>query len=427
MVSPHAHSLSKEEIARFSRQLMLKGIGPSGQERLHEIRVLIIGAGGLGCPVALYLAAAGVGKIGIVDHDIVSVDNLHRQIAHSETRLDEPKVDSLKQSLISVNSKVEVIALNLLLTSKNAQQIFCDYDIVADCSDNVATRYLINDACVLTGKPLVSGSALGWEGQLTVYNNGQKCPCYRCIFPEPPSPEMVTSCSEGGVLGPVVGVIGSLQALEIIKIAVLGKSSFAGNLWLFDGFDGKTKMISLREKIAGCAICSENPKITELQDYEKFCGSGPTDKVRSLDILPKEQRITTAEYLKLRYTKGIILLDVRPHSEFEICHLPEAINIPWDELKKVSIETVIEQLNEEKERRQENGEGINVFVCCHRGNDSQLATRHLRERLSIAGLLGTRFANVRDVSGGLDEWARMAQSFFYIINHKLHCSNCRTN
>nr|CAD2142943.1 unnamed protein product [Meloidogyne enterolobii] len=405
MVSPHSHSLSKEEIARFSRQLMLKGIGPSGQERLREIRVLIVGAGGLGCPVALYLAAAGVGKIGIVDHDIVSVDNLHRQIAHNENRLDEPKVDSLKQSLLSINSKVDVVTLNLLLTSKNAQQIFCDYDIVADCSDNVATRYLINDACVLTGKPLVSGSALGWEGQLTVYNNGQKCPCYRCIFPEPPSPEMVTSCSEGGVLGPVVGVIGSLQALEIIKIAVLGKSSFAGNLWLFDGFDGKTKMISLREKIAGCAICSENPKITELQDYEKFCGSGPTDKVRSLDLLPNDQRITTAEYSKLRHAKGNILLDVRPHSEFEICHLSEAINIPWDEMKKVSIETVIEQLNEEKERRQENGEGINVFVCCHRGNDSQLATRHLRERLSTAGLLGSRFTNVRDIFGGLEEWA----------------------
>uniref|UniRef100_A0A915NT14 Adenylyltransferase and sulfurtransferase MOCS3 homolog n=1 Tax=Meloidogyne floridensis TaxID=298350 RepID=A0A915NT14_9BILA len=364
MVSPHSHSLNKEEIARFSRQLMLKGIGPSGQERLREIRVLIVGAGGLGCPVALYLAAAGVGKIGIVDHDIVSVDNLHRQIAHNENRLDEPKVDSLKQSLLSINSKVDVVTLNVLLTSKNAQQIFCDYDIVADCSDNVATRYLINDACVLTGKPLVSGSALGWEGQLTVYNNGQKCPCYRCIFPEPPSPEMVTSCSEGGVLGPVVGVIGSLQALEIIKIAVLGKSSFAGNLWLFDGFDGKTKMISLREKIAGCAICSENPKITELQDYEKFCGSGPTDKVRSLDLLPNDQRITTVEYSKLRHAKGNILLDVRPHSEFEI-----------------------------------------FFVCCHRGNDSQLATRHLRERLSTAGLLGSRFTNVRDISGGLEEWA----------------------
>ncbi|KAF7637690.1 Adenylyltransferase and sulfurtransferase MOCS3-like protein [Meloidogyne graminicola] len=359
MVSPHTHSLSKEDIARFSRQLMLKGIGPAGQERLRDIRVLIIGAGGLGCPVALYLAAAGVGKIGIVDHDTVSIDNLHRQIAHNETRLNEPKVESLKKALLNINSKVLVIALNLLLTSKNSQQIFCDYDIVADCSDNVATRYLINDACVLTGKPLVSGSALGWEGQLTVYNNGQKCPCYRCIFPEPPSPEMVTSCSEGGVLGPVVGVIGSLQALEIIKISVLGKSSFAGNLWLFDGFDGKTKMISLREKIAGCAICSENPKITELQDYEKFCGSGPTDKVRSLDILPKNQRITTMEYSKLRHTKeGIILLDVRPRSEFEICHLHEAINIPLDDLKKWSIETIIEQFNDEKERRQGNGEGI---------------------------------------------------------------------
>lgn len=421
MVSPYSHSLSRDEITRFSRQLMLKGIGPSGQERIRDIRVLIVGAGGLGCPLALYLAGAGVGTIGVVDHDTVSVDNLHRQIAHDEQRVGQPKAQSLKESMLKLNSKVNVAVHQVLLTSKNALHIFHDYDIVSDCSDNVATRYLINDACVLTGKPLVSGSALGWEGQLTVYNNGPKCPCYRCIFPDPPRPEMVTSCSEGGVLGPIVGVIGSMQALEVLKIAVTGKSSYAGNLWLFDGFDGKTKTISLREKMTACAICSAKPRITELQDYEKFCGSGPNNKIRSLDLLPAEHRISASdyanEYRHCAKASSTILLDVRPQNEFEICHLPEAKNFPLDELKGMNIEAVVEQLNSKKTMDGEtmgkggkaktaptNGERINVIVCCHRGNDSQLATQLLRERLNGIGLLDRRFT-VRDIVGGLESWA----------------------
>uniref|UniRef100_A0A183BUD9 ThiF domain-containing protein n=1 Tax=Globodera pallida TaxID=36090 RepID=A0A183BUD9_GLOPA len=245
MTTPAAHSLSREEIARFSRQLMLKGIGPAGQERLRGTKALIVGAGGLGCPVSMYLVAAGIGRLGIVDHDVVSIDNLHRQTMHDQQRVGQSKADSLKESLLRINKEADVVAYNMLLTSKNVLQLLDDYDIVADCSDNAATRYLINDACVLSGKPLVFGSALGWEGQFTVYNNGPNCPCYRCIFPVPPRPEHVMSCSEAGVLGPVVGVIGSLQALEIIKIAVHGHSSFAGNLWMFDGFEGTSKKISL--------------------------------------------------------------------------------------------------------------------------------------------------------------------------------------
>jgi adenylyltransferase/sulfurtransferase len=221
------HSLTKEEIARFSRQLILQGFGATAQDRLKSASVLIVGAGGLGCPTAIYLAAAGVGTLGIVDHDVVSLDNLHRQILHDEAQIDHPKVESLKQSILRLNSAVNVLTYQHLLTSKNAMEVIKAYDVVADCSDNVATRYLINDACVLLGKPLVSGSALGWEGQLTVYNNGPKCPCYRCIFPTPPSPDTVTNCSEGGVLGPIVGIIGSLQALEVMKIIVRGESSLS--------------------------------------------------------------------------------------------------------------------------------------------------------------------------------------------------------
>ncbi|KAL3098946.1 hypothetical protein niasHS_000934 [Heterodera schachtii] len=410
-MSAITHSLSKQEIARFSRQLMLKGIGPSGQERIRETNVLIIGAGGLGCPVSMYLVAAGIGRLGIVDHDVVSIDNLHRQTMHDQKRVGQSKADSLKESLSRINNEANVVAYNVLLTSKNVLQLFRDYDIVADCSDNVATRYLINDACVLSGKPLVYGSALGWEGQFTVYNNGTNCPCFRCIFPDPPSPEHVMSCSEAGVLGPVVGVIGSLQALEIIKIAVSGKSSFAGNLWMFDGFEGISKKISLREKMSNCAICSENPRITELQDYQKFCRSDPSDKVRSLCVLSAEQRVSPTEYLNLRNKVGgpFILLDVRPPTEFEICHLPEAKNFPWEELRRAKMEMIIDKINNSMERKSPtiNGAGNNgktkVFVVCHHGNDSQLAACHLHKQLSEAGI-GDRFM-VRDIVGGMDGWA----------------------
>uniref|UniRef100_A0A183BUD8 Adenylyltransferase and sulfurtransferase MOCS3 homolog n=1 Tax=Globodera pallida TaxID=36090 RepID=A0A183BUD8_GLOPA len=413
MTTPAAHSLSREEIARFSRQLMLKGIGPAGQERLRGTKALIVGAGGLGCPVSMYLVAAGIGRLGIVDHDVVSIDNLHRQTMHDQQRVGQSKADSLKESLLRINKEADVVAYNMLLTSKNVLQLLDDYDIVADCSDNAATRYLINDACVLSGKPLVFGSALGWEGQFTVYNNGPNCPCYRCIFPVPPRPEHVMSCSEAGVLGPVVGVIGSLQALEIIKIAVHGHSSFAGNLWMFDGFEGTSKKISLREKMANCAICGANPQIKELQDYKKFCGSDPSDKVRSLNLLSPEKRTSPREYSNLR-GKGVgtaILLDVRPPTEFDICRLPEAKNFPWEELKRAKVEAIMDKLNNTENHNKGspviNGTSADartkVFVVCHHGNDSQLAARHLNERLADAGV-ADRFT-VRDIVGGLDGWA----------------------
>ncbi|KAI1733046.1 thiF family domain-containing protein [Ditylenchus destructor] len=404
MLAPFSsHSLTKEEVSRFSRQLLLQGIGSSGQERIRDCSVLIVGAGGLGCPVAIYLAAAGVGRIGVVDHDTVSLDNLHRQILHDESRVGLSKVESIKESILRLNSETQVMPYEMLITSANALEIVQNFDIVADCSDNVATRYLVNDACVFTGKPLVSGSALGWEGQLTVYNNGPKCPCYRCIFPVPPNPENVTNCSEAGVLGPIVGVIGSLQALEVIKLAVRGVSSFAGNLWLFDGFDGKIRTISLREKMASCAVCGKNATIKELQNYEQFCGAGPTDKPPSLSIIPNDERITVQDYYMLRQQTRPTLIDTRPTSEFEICHLPEAKNIPLSELKKLDPNTILKGIN---------GDGANniqetVYVVCHRGNDSQLAIALLREKMASSGCA----IKFRDIIGGLDDWALIDQSF----------------
>uniref|UniRef100_A0A915DK06 Adenylyltransferase and sulfurtransferase MOCS3 homolog n=1 Tax=Ditylenchus dipsaci TaxID=166011 RepID=A0A915DK06_9BILA len=371
----------------------------------QRLLVLIVGAGGLGCPVAIYLAAAGVGRIGIVDHDCISIDNLHRQILHDENRIGLSKVESIKESILRLNSETQVTCYETLLLSENALKIVKDYDIVADCSDNVATRYLTNDACVLLQKPLVSGSALGWEGQLTVYNNGPKCPCYRCIFPVPPRPEAVTNCSEGGVLGPIVGVIGSMQALEVIKIAIRGESSFAGNLFLFDGFDGKIRNISLREKMSNCAVCSKNPTIRQLQDYELFCGAGPTDKASLLSIIPQEDRISVQDYYMVRENNAApILIDTRPSPEFEICHLPEAKNFPLDEMKKMDMGQILPRIGIN------NVENIpeTVYVVCHRGNDSQLAVCLLHEKAAASGC-GIKF---HDLIGGLDAWAMEVDQTF---------------
>ncbi|VDO05753.1 unnamed protein product, partial [Haemonchus placei] len=272
---PARHSLSKEQITRYSRQLLIQDFGVEGQQRVSLTKVLIVGAGGLGCPVAMYLAGAGVHTIGIVDYDEVAIDNLHRQIAHKESSIEEPKVNSLKRFIEELNSTVNVVPHKVLLDSKCATTILKSYDIVVDCSDNPATRYLLNDACVLLGKPLVSGSALRWEGQLTVYNytddDGKRSPCYRCLFPTPPNPEHVTNCSEGGVLGPVVGVIGSLQALEVLKIAAGLRPNFAGSLYLFDGSCGSSRTVQLRHRNKQCDVCGDNPTITELIDYQAFC------------------------------------------------------------------------------------------------------------------------------------------------------------
>ncbi|KAI6197089.1 hypothetical protein M3Y94_01183900 [Aphelenchoides besseyi] len=398
-----SHNLSRDEIARFSRQLILRDFGPAGQEALKNLSVLVVGCGGLGCPVASYLAAAGIGRLGLVDHDEVSLDNLHRQIVHDESRVGVPKVESMRDALKRLNSNVDIDIHPVLLDRSNALEIVEKYDLVADCSDNVATRYLVNDACILKKKPLVSGSALGWEGQLTVYGCGATCPCYRCLFSKPPPPESVTNCSEGGVLGPVTGVIGSMQALEVIKIAISKKSTLAGSLFHFDGLEGRTRTFYLRDRNAKCVVCGDEPTIRELQDYPQFCGSGPTDKVTTRHLLSEDQRISVRDFAVRRFDaeKRPLLIDTRPPLEFEICHLPEALNFPLDELEAADRSSIETKLKERKEQS-------DVFVICHRGNDSQLAVKLLQEKLSESGI---RF---RDVIGGLDAFARDVDSKFPI-------------
>lgn len=284
-------ALSNEEIMRYSRQLLLPELGVQGQLNLSKTSVLIVGCGGLGCPVAQYLAAAGVGRLGLLDYDEVELSNLHRQVLHGEEDQGQAKALSAARAVKRLNSAVECVPYHLQLSPENALQLIQQYDIVADCSDNVPTRYLVNDACVLSGKPLVSASALRMEGQLTVYNY---CggPCYRCLYPVPPPPETVTNCSDGGVLGVVPGIMGCLQALEVLKIASGRGSSCGQQLMMFDAQDARFRSIKLRPKQAGCAVCGQTPTVTQLLDYEAFCGSAATDKCRRLRLLSRDQRIS---------------------------------------------------------------------------------------------------------------------------------------
>uniref|UniRef100_A0A3B3YD43 THIF-type NAD/FAD binding fold domain-containing protein n=1 Tax=Poecilia mexicana TaxID=48701 RepID=A0A3B3YD43_9TELE len=270
-------ALSNEDIMRYSRQLLLPELGVKGQLNLSGASVLIVGCGGLGCPLAQYLAAAGVGRLGLLDYDEVELSNLHRQVLHGEENQGQAKALSAARAVKRLNSTVECIPYHLQLSPENALQLIQQYPQATSVTYNVPTRYLVNDACVLSGKPLVSASALRMEGQLTVYNY---CggPCYRCLYPLPPPPETVTNCSDGGVLGVVPGIMGCFQALEVLKIASGQGSSCGQQLLMFDAQGFRFRPIRLRPKQADCAVCGESPSVTQLIDYEAFCGSAATDK-----------------------------------------------------------------------------------------------------------------------------------------------------
>lgn len=262
--------LTEEQIKRYSRHIILKEVGGAGQKKILDARVLAIGAGGLGSPAAFYLAATGVGTIGIFDFDLVDLSNLQRQILHTVDDLDRPKVDSAEETLKALNPDVNVVKYNERLTSDNALRILKDYDIIVDGCDNFVTRYLTNDACVMLGKPNVHGSVLLFEGHVTVFDSANG-PCYRCQYPEPPPPGMVPSCQEAGVLGVLPGVIGTLQAAETLKLILGSGKSLAGRLLHFDALNMKFREFKLR-KDPRCPVCGESPTITELIDYEEFCG-----------------------------------------------------------------------------------------------------------------------------------------------------------
>lgn len=387
--------LTNVEIDKYSRQIIIPEIGIKGQQTLKNSSVLIVGAGGLGCPSALYLTGAGIGHIGIVDYDKVKLNNLHRQLLHPEISTGQPKVFSAVESLKRLNSFVHITPYDMKMDSSNALDTIRKYDVVIDATDNVATRYLLSDASVLTSRPLVSGSALMLEGQLTVYNynNG---PCYRCLFPVPPPPETVTNCGDGGVLGAVPGVIGVLQALETVKILLGHQGVLAKRLLLFDGSDCSFRNVCLRDRNPSCSVCGNEPSVTALVDYEQFCGTMADDKHTRIHLLDDTDRISAGAYHGV-HSEPHILIDVRSPQEFEICHLPESLNVP---LKDLALEQVVQQLKEAITKKCSSDNDFPLFVVCRRGNDSQKGVLALRKALN-----GLR-VSVRDIIGGLHSWAK---------------------
>uniref|UniRef100_A0A3Q1AT15 Adenylyltransferase and sulfurtransferase MOCS3 n=1 Tax=Amphiprion ocellaris TaxID=80972 RepID=A0A3Q1AT15_AMPOC len=376
-------ALSNEDIMRYSRQLLLPELGVQGQLNLSKTSVLIVGCGGLGCPLAQYLAAAGIGRLGLLDYDEVELSNLHRQVLHGEENQGQAKALSAAKAVKRLNSTVECIPYHLQLSTENALQLIQQYPY---------------------GKPLVSASALRMEGQLTVYNY-RGGPCYRCLYPVPPPPETVTNCSDGGVLGVVPGIMGCFQALEVLKIASGQGSSCGQQLVMFDAQDARFRSIKLRPKQPGCAVCGENPSVTQLVDYEAFCGSAATDKCRKLNLLSKDQRITVQDYKSILDNAGPhVLLDVRPLVEVDICHLPFSLNIPLSSLedrKSEHLQLLQERISELKQQ-------MAVYVICKQGNDSQKAVQVLEK---MSGSEVDSIA-VKDISGGLMAWVKRIDPTF---------------
>ncbi|KAF2808195.1 uncharacterized protein BDZ99DRAFT_509534 [Mytilinidion resinicola] len=446
--------LDKHEYRRYGRQLIMPEIGLTGQLRLKSSSVLVVGAGGLGCPAAAYLAGAGVGMIGLIDGDTVEESNLHRQILHSTERVAMPKVDSAIASLRSLNPTVKYIPYHTRLTAEIALDIFEKYDVILDCTDTPASRYLISDACVLSQKPLVSASALRTDGQLMVLNNpplppghAQGGPCYRCVFPKPPPAASVVSCGDGGILGPVVGTMGVLQALETIKIIAKGIQRYSdfdstylqkglpsGNsvpdphrlseppsLLLFSAFSNPPfRSIRLRTRKAKCSACSAQTTVTREAlksgslDYVQFCGA-----VSPVDALAATERVSVEEYSRIRDgsipaedTKTMptehILVDVREKVQFELCNLDGSMNIPYSivarssssESGKPSSQAPSEDDWVAQLRTLANDKPI--YVVCRLGNDSQLAVRKMKEMGLDSG--GTRW--IGDIRNGLRAWMK---------------------
>jgi sulfur-carrier protein adenylyltransferase/sulfurtransferase len=367
--------LSQEERVRYSRHLMMPEVGTEGQKKLKAGRVLCIGAGGLGSPAALYLAAAGVGTIGIVDFDNVELSNLHRQLLHGTKDIGREKLESARDRLHDVNPNIALELHECRFTSANAREIVENYDVVVDGSDNFPTRYLSNDVCVFARKPNVYGSIFRFDGQSTVFAPHLGGPCYRCLFPEPPEPGTVPSCAEAGVLGVLPGVVGTVQAIEAIKLLLSIGESLLGRLLHFDALKMKFREFNLRRD-PECPVCGENPTITEPIDYEQFCGIAPTQSAETLPAISVHELKR-----KIEANGALTVLDVREPFEYEIAHIEGSRLIPLGALA---------QRVDELERHGE------IAVHCKSGKRSAQAVQLLRR----AG-----FINVVNVEGGIDAWA----------------------
>ena len=369
--------LSNDEIGRYSRHLLLPEVGLEGQQKLKAAKVLCVGTGGLGSPLALYLAAAGVGTLGLVDFDTVDSSNLQRQIIHSTADVGRPKIDSASEKLKALNPYLNVVKHETMLTSANALEIIRDYDIVADGTDNFPTRYLVNDACVLTGKPNAYGSIFRFEGQASVFAT-KEGPCYRCLYPEPPPPGLVPSCAEGGVLGILPGLVGVIQATEVIKF-ILGKGEpLIGRLLLVDALNMHFRELKLR-KNPDCPVCGKNPTVTKLIDYDQFCGIVP--QAAPAQIQNGIPQISPIE-LKRRLDAGedLFVLDVREPHEYQIANLGAKL-IPLGDLPA--------RVNELDSSRE-------IVVHCKSGGRSQKAAEFLAQ---------SGFKKLHNLAGGINGWS----------------------
>ncbi|MDA1315518.1 MAG: molybdopterin-synthase adenylyltransferase MoeB [Acidobacteria bacterium] len=379
VAAPPAVALTNEEIQRYSRHLIMPEVGMEGQLKLKQAKVLMIGTGGLGAPLGLYLAAAGVGKMGIVDFDVVDASNLQRQVIHGTKDIGRPKIDSAADRMHDINPNVEIVKYEVALSSANALDIIKDYDVVVDGTDNFPTRYLVNDACVLLNKPNAYGSIFRFEGQATVFHHDGG-PCYRCLYPEPPPPGLVPSCAEGGVLGILPGLVGLIQATETVKL-ILGKGeTLSGRLILYDALTMRFRELKLRRN-PECPVCGDNPTVTELIDYQQFCGIPQQQKAEAAaqggipEISPTELKS------KLDAGENIFVLDVRETHEFDICRLDGSTLIPLGQLL-----SRVNELNSADE----------IVVHCKSGMRSAKAVGFLR----TAG-----FRKVKNLAGGILAWS----------------------
>ena len=374
-------ALSNEEVQRYSRHLIMPEVGVEGQEKLKKGSVLCIGAGGLGSPAALYLAAAGVGTIGIVDFDVVDFSNLQRQVIHGTPDVGRSKLASAKDRLHALNPLITIETYETALSSKNALELFKPYDIILDGTDNFPTRYLVNDACVLLGKPNTYGSIFRFEGQASVFAT-KGGPCYRCLYPEPPPPGLVPSCAEGGVLGVLPGVIGTIQATEAVKLIMGIGEPLIGRFLIYDALRMKFRELKLK-KDPECPVCGTNPTVRELIDYEQFCGVAPSaPEVAVTGATDNETETTVTELKKKIDAKDdFFLLDVREPNEYQIGRIPGSTLIP---------------LGEVPQRVGEIPRDKDIIVHCKMGGRSAKAAAFLRQQ---------GFTNVKNLKGGITDWS----------------------
>lgn len=382
-IVPEAIELSHEEIRRYSRHLIMPEVGMQGQRKLKAASVLLIGAGGLGSPLAMYLSAAGIGHIGLVDYDVVDESNLQRQVIHGTKDVGRPKLESAKETMLDINPHIRVDTYSTPLASDNALDILAPYDVIIDGTDNFPTRYLVNDACVLLGKPNVYGSIFRFEGQASVFD-ARIGPCYRCLFPEPPPPGLVPSCAEGGVLGVLPGTIGVIQATETLKLILGIGDTLVGRLLLYDGLHMSFDFVKLR-KNPGCPVCGENPTLTALIDYEQFCGMPGHDRSAfhsENEVLVPPIAVQDVK-AKLDAGEDFILLDVRDPHEWEISDIPAATHhIPKGQ--------ILEHLGALDTARE-------IVVYCKTGGRSADVVRLLQEH---------GYTRLKNMTGGINAWAR---------------------